>query len=167
MVGTCPDPSSTTTDHRSPPVDLGVSHHCTCPAGIRVWSVGTVVEHGSVGRFRGYRGLHRELVVRQVTPEIGIAATLAPATTTSNAARTRGTGGSAGPSARMPSRGTGTERLCRVPSVSLLFALVTGRFALGRMDPAQGPEAYGLPGEQFRCSLAPRRSFDPPHAPLP
>jgi hypothetical protein len=47
--------------------------------------------------------------------------------------------GRAGPSARLPSHGTGAERLSRAPSVSLLFALVTGRFALGRMDPAQGP----------------------------
>jgi RNA polymerase subunit RPABC4/transcription elongation factor Spt4 len=33
-----------------------------------------VVEQGSVGRFWGYRGLHRELAIRQVTSEIGIAA---------------------------------------------------------------------------------------------
>jgi hypothetical protein len=33
-----------------------------------------VIEEGSVGRFWGYRGLHRELAIRQVTPEVGIAA---------------------------------------------------------------------------------------------
>ncbi len=60
----------------------------------------------------------------------GASATLAPTAPTSNAARTRGTGGGAGPSTRLPSHGTGTERLCRVPSDSLLFALVAGRFAL-------------------------------------
>ena len=34
----------------------------------------SVTEEGSVGRFWGYRGLHRELAIRQVTPEVGIAA---------------------------------------------------------------------------------------------
>jgi hypothetical protein len=33
-----------------------------------------VVEQGSVGRFWGYRGLRRALAVRQVTPDVGIAA---------------------------------------------------------------------------------------------
>jgi hypothetical protein len=40
---------------------------CGCPEA-------DVVEEGSVGRFWGYRGLHRELAIRQVTPEVGIAA---------------------------------------------------------------------------------------------
>ncbi len=40
---------------------------CGCPDA-------DVVEEGSVGRFWGYRGLHRELAVRQVTPDVGIAA---------------------------------------------------------------------------------------------
>lgn len=40
---------------------------CGCPDA-------DVVETGSVGRFWGYRGLHRELAIRQVTPEVGIAA---------------------------------------------------------------------------------------------
>ena len=33
-----------------------------------------VTEEGRVGRFWGYRGLHRELAIRQVTPAVGIAA---------------------------------------------------------------------------------------------
>jgi hypothetical protein len=33
-----------------------------------------MTEEGSVGRFWGYRGLHRELAVRQVTPDVGVAA---------------------------------------------------------------------------------------------
>ena len=33
-----------------------------------------MIEEGSVGRFWGYRGLHRELAVRQVTPDVGVAA---------------------------------------------------------------------------------------------
>jgi hypothetical protein len=33
-----------------------------------------VIEHGSAGRFWGYRGLHRALAIRQVTPETAIAA---------------------------------------------------------------------------------------------
>src|SRR5215218_11152500 len=74
----------------------------------------------------------------------GASATLAPTAPTSNAARTRGAGGSAGPSARLPSHGTGAERLRRMPSESLLFALVTGRFALGCQDPAQGPSVCVL-----------------------
>ena len=40
---------------------------CGCPDA-------DVVEQGSVGRFWGYRGLHRALAVRQVTPDVGIAA---------------------------------------------------------------------------------------------
>jgi hypothetical protein len=40
---------------------------CGCPDA-------DVVEQGSVGRFWGYRGLHRVLAVRQVTPDVGIAA---------------------------------------------------------------------------------------------
>jgi hypothetical protein len=40
---------------------------CGCPDA-------DVTEEGSVGRFWGYRGLHRELAVRQVTPDVGIAA---------------------------------------------------------------------------------------------
>ncbi len=40
---------------------------CGCPDA-------DVTEEGSVGRFWGYRGLHRELAIRQVTPEVGIAA---------------------------------------------------------------------------------------------
>jgi hypothetical protein len=51
--------------------------------------------------------------------------------------------GSAAPSARLPSHRTGTKRRSRVPSVSQLFAPVTGRFALGRMAPAQGPPRPG------------------------
>jgi hypothetical protein len=51
----------------------------------------------------------------------------------------RGDRGSAGPSARLPSHGTGTEQLSSAPALRLLFALVTGRFTFGRLDPAQGP----------------------------
>lgn len=40
---------------------------CGCPDA-------DVTEEGSVGRFWGYRGLHRELAIRQVTPVVGIAA---------------------------------------------------------------------------------------------
>ena len=40
---------------------------CGCPDA-------DVIEQGSVGRFWGYRGLRRALAVRQVTPEVGIAA---------------------------------------------------------------------------------------------
>ena len=40
---------------------------CGCPDA-------DLIEQGSVGRFWGYRGLRRELAVRQVTPRIGIAA---------------------------------------------------------------------------------------------
>jgi hypothetical protein len=32
------------------------------------------VEPGTAGRFWGYRGLHRELAIREVTPDVGIAA---------------------------------------------------------------------------------------------
>ena len=32
-----------------------------------------MTEEGSVGRFWGYRGLHRELAIRQVTSDVGIA----------------------------------------------------------------------------------------------
>ena len=40
---------------------------CGCPDA-------DLIEQGSAGRFWGYRGLRRELAVRQVTPRIGIAA---------------------------------------------------------------------------------------------
>ena len=40
---------------------------CGCPEA-------DIVEQGSVGRFWGYRGLRRALAVRQVTPDVGIAA---------------------------------------------------------------------------------------------
>lgn len=40
---------------------------CGCPDA-------DVTEEGRVGRFWGYRGLHRELAIRQVTPDVGIAA---------------------------------------------------------------------------------------------
>ena len=47
--------------------------------------------------------------------------------------------GSAGPSARLPSQGSVRNGFRRMPFESLLFALVTGGFALGCQDPAQGP----------------------------
>ena len=47
--------------------DLHECPDCGCPDA-------DVTEEGSVGRFWGYRGLHRELAIRQVTPDIGIAA---------------------------------------------------------------------------------------------
>ena len=47
--------------------DLNECPDCGCPDA-------DVTEEGSVGRFWGYRGLHRELAIRQVTPEVGIAA---------------------------------------------------------------------------------------------
>ncbi|GJF07401.1 hypothetical protein PSD17_63480 [Pseudonocardia sp. D17] len=40
---------------------------CGCPDA-------DVVERGSAGRFWGYRGLNRALAIRQVTPDVGIAA---------------------------------------------------------------------------------------------
>jgi hypothetical protein len=40
---------------------------CGCPDA-------DVTDEGIVGRFWGYRGLHRELAIRQVTPAVGIAA---------------------------------------------------------------------------------------------
>jgi hypothetical protein len=40
---------------------------CGCPDA-------DLVETGSAGRFWGYRGLHRVLAIRQVTPDVGIAA---------------------------------------------------------------------------------------------
>jgi len=47
--------------------DLDECPDCGCPDA-------DLVEHGSAGRFWGYRGLRRELAIRQVTPRVGIAA---------------------------------------------------------------------------------------------
>jgi hypothetical protein len=47
--------------------DLDECPDCDCPDA-------DMTEEGSVGRFWGYRGLHRELAVRQVTPDVGVAA---------------------------------------------------------------------------------------------
>jgi hypothetical protein len=47
--------------------DLDECPDCGCPDA-------DLVELGSAGRFWGYRGLRRELAIRQVTPSVGIAA---------------------------------------------------------------------------------------------
>jgi hypothetical protein len=63
--------------------------------------------------------------------------------------------GKCGSERETASHGTGTERLPRALSVSLLFGLVTDRFALDRMDPAQGSAGAG-----GRIELNPRTGRD-------
>ncbi|MER5672792.1 hypothetical protein [Pseudonocardia alni] len=70
--------------HLVPPEWMDTAQVCTnctteydqnlgqCPACSHLDAA--VIERGSVGRFWGYRGLHRVLAIREVTPHIGIAA---------------------------------------------------------------------------------------------